>query len=64
LYKFQPDYKGVIWARGHLIGANKSRAKQIAVALARRFLVDWWRLRTGRVTAAALGLKFAPPATP
>lgn len=64
LYKFQPDYKGVIWARGHLIDANKSRAKQIAVALARRFLVDWWRLRTGRVSAAELGLKFASPASP
>jgi transposase len=58
LYKFQPDYKAVLWARGHLIGANPSRAKQVAVALARRFLVDWWRIRTGRVTAEALGLKF------
>jgi transposase len=58
LYKFQPDYKAVLWAKGHLIGANASRAKQIAVALARRFLVDWWRLRTGRVTAKQLGLTF------
>lgn len=58
LYKFQPDYHAVLWARGQLVGANKSRAKQIAVALARRFLVDWWRVRTGRVTAEALGFKF------
>jgi transposase len=63
LLKFQPTYKGVVWARGHLITANKSRAKQIAVALARRFLVDWWRLRTGRVTAEQLGLKFKEATT-
>jgi len=63
LYKFQPDYKGVVWARAHLIGANASRAKQIAVALARRFLVDWWRIRTGRVTAAQLGFTFKTPAS-
>jgi transposase len=59
LYKFQPNYKGVVWARGQLVGANPSRAKQIAVALARRFLVDWWRIRTGRATAAELGFTFS-----
>jgi transposase len=59
LYKFQPTYKGVVWAKGQLVGANPSRAKQIAVALARRFLVDWWRLRTGRATAAELGFTFS-----
>jgi transposase len=58
LYKFQPEYKGVLWARSQLLTANSSRAKQIAVALARRFLVDWWRVRTGRVTAESLGFKF------
>jgi len=61
LYKFQPDYKAVIWARGHLVDANSSRAKQIAVALARRFLIDWWRIRTGRITAQVLGLTFKDP---
>jgi transposase len=58
LFKFQPKYQGVIWARGHLLTANSSRAKQIAVALARRFLIDWWRLRTGRITADQLGFTF------
>lgn len=63
LFKFQRDYRGVIWAREKLRNANGSRAKQIAVALARRFLVDWWRIRTGRTTAAALGFVFqAAPA--
>ena len=58
LYKFQPNYRGVLWARAKLRDANSHRAKQIAVALARRFLVDWWRVRTGRATCAELGLVF------
>ena len=60
LLKFQPNYRGVIWAREKLRDANSHRAKQIAVALARRFFVDWWRVRTGRITAAALGFTFKP----
>jgi len=58
LLKFQPNYRGVIWARDKLRDANASRAKQISVALARRFFVDWWRVRTGRITAAELGFTF------
>ncbi len=60
LLKFQPNYRGVIWAREKLRHANSSRGKQIAVALARRFFVDWWRVRTGRITAAELGFTFKP----
>jgi hypothetical protein len=62
LLQFQPNYRGVIWARDKLRDANQSRAKQISVALARRFFVDWWRVRTGRITAAELGFTF-PAAT-
>lgn len=58
LLKFQPTYRAVIWAKDKMRGAHPGRAKQIAVALARKFLVDWWRVRTGRITAEALGLKF------
>jgi len=58
LLKFQPNYRGVIWAREKLREANASRGKQICVALARRFFVDWWRIRTGRVTAESLGFTF------
>jgi transposase len=58
LLKFQPNYRGVLWAREKLRDANQSRAKQISVALARRFFVDWWRVRTGRITAAELGFTF------
>jgi transposase len=62
LLKFQPHYRGVLWAREKLRDANQGRAKQISVALARRFFVDWWRVRTGRVTAAELGFSFKPVA--
>jgi transposase len=58
LLKFQPNYRAVLWAREKLREANSSRAKQISIALARRFFVDWWRIRTGRVTAESLGLCF------
>ena len=58
LLKFQPNYRGVLWAREKLRDANTHRAKQISVALARRFFVDWWRVRTGRITAAELGFTF------
>jgi transposase len=58
LLKFQPTYRAVIWAKDRMRGVHPGRAKQIAVALARKFLVDWWRVRTGRITCAELGLKF------
>lgn len=60
LLKFQPGYRGVLWAREKLRDAHPGRAKQIAVALARRFLVDWWRVRTGRASCEEIGLRFAP----
>lgn len=44
------------WARERMAGASHGRRKQILVAVARRFLVDWWRLRTGQTTFAELGL--------
>lgn len=58
LLKWQPNYRAVVWARERLREANTKRCKQLGVALARRFLVDWWRVRTGRVTCAELGLTF------
>ena len=56
LLKFQPDYQAVLWAREKLRDANKTRSKQIAVALARRFLVDWWRVRVGQTSWEKLGM--------
>ena len=59
LFKHQPDYHVIIWARRKMAGANSHRMKQIALAVARRFLVDWWKVRTGQTTFAALGLRCA-----
>ena len=39
---------------------SKPRRKKIIVAMARSFAVDWWRVRTGRCQATALGLKLQP----
>ena len=60
LFKYQPGYQAVKWAAARLPEANASRRKQLLVAVARRFLVDWWRLRTGQTTFEALGLVVSP----
>jgi transposase len=56
--RFQPYYRGVLqW--GALLKNRKSSAaarKKAIVALARRLAVDLWRMATGRVQAAQLGL--------
>ena len=62
LLKWQPNYTAAVWARERMRDANATRCKQLSVALARRFLVDWWRVRTGRTTCAELGLTFKPTA--
>ena len=58
LLYFQPNYRLVRKWRSALSKARNTgaRRKQIIVALARQFAVDWWRIRTGRTTPEALGL--------
>lgn len=58
LFKFQPTYRAIVKWHAALLEKNlsRSRKKKIIVALARQLAVDLWRLATGRVTAAALGL--------
>lgn len=63
LLRWQHNYHAVIWARERMRTANSHRIKQLSVALARRFLVDWWRIRTGRTTPEALGLTFKAAAS-
>jgi transposase len=58
LVRAQPDYR-LVKKWGPLLSESKvtrSRRKQIIVAMARQFAVDWWRVRTGRLTAQSLGL--------
>ena len=43
---------------------TKSKRKQIAVAIARHFSIDWWRVRTQRCQAQDLGLALKPVLAP
>ncbi len=59
LVRFQPEYKPVVkWrhtlAKGAL--ATGAARKKAIVAVARQLAVDLWRIRTGRVQPAELGL--------
>jgi transposase len=62
---FQPQYRGMQrWQSVLGLGVPKqgggARQKAI-VALARQLAVDLWRIATGRVAAADLGLRMRPP---
>lgn len=65
LQAFQPDYQAIKKRRAALLEArarnNKAAKKKIAVGLARQFIVDWWRIRTGRTTPEKLGLQMSWP---
>ncbi len=58
LSRSQPGYRLVRKWRPLLMDgrATSARRKKIIVAMARQFAVDWWRIRTGRITAQSLGL--------
>jgi len=61
LVRFQPDYRLCKKWRDQILNPKTSagRRKQLIVALARGFGVDWWRLCTGQTTAQKLGLILA-----
>lgn len=66
LLVFQPDYHAVKARRPALDTAkrkaDKPTRKKLLVGLARQFIVDWWRIRTGRTTPEKLGLQMSWPA--
>jgi transposase len=66
LLVFQPDYHAVKSRRSALDTAkrkaDKPTRKKLLVGLARQFIVDWWRIRTGRTTPEKLGLQMSWPA--
>ena len=66
LQQFQPDYHALKSRRAALDTAkrkgDKAARKKLCVGLARQFIVDWWRIRTGRTTPAKLGLQMSWPA--
>ncbi len=62
LVKFQPTYiRTQRWIQRCHNATHTRRRRQYIVALAREFLIDWWRLRTGQTTAEKLGLKMMSP---
>lgn len=58
LIRWNPSYVAIAKWQSRLDAAKATKAsrKKIVVAIARQFAVDWWRVRTGRVTAESLGL--------
>jgi transposase len=67
LLKWQPGYRLCRKWRGQILDPKTpgGRKKQLIVALARGFGVDWWRICTGQTTPGKLGLVMADgqPAT-
>jgi transposase len=66
LPQFQPNYQAVQQRRAAIDEAkrknNKAAKKKLTVGLARQFVVDWWRIRTGKTTPEKLGLQMSWPA--
>lgn len=60
LIRFQPNYGPILHWRQSLCSSNKVLKKKAVVAVARRVVIDIWRMRTGRKTAQELGLVINP----
>lgn len=56
LVRFQPNYGPIKQWHEALCSSNKALKKKAIVAVARRLLVDIWKIRTGRCSPQALGL--------
>ena len=68
LRQFQPEYRAVKQRQAAFDVAkqkgNSPARKRLGVALSRQFIVDWWRIKTGRTTPAQLGLQMSWPTCP
>ena len=67
MFQFQDEYKAILYWKDRIADGpamTKARKKKIAVAIARQFLVDWWRIQTGKMTPEEVGLKMALPQSP
>lgn len=58
LFQHQPDYKPILYWKKRMSQEpfGNAKKKKMAVAIARRFAVDWWRIRTGRIKPEDVGL--------
>lgn len=63
MVRFQPDYQPIVYWKKRMLNEPFSAAKKkkMAVAIARQFAVDWWRIQTGRMTAETVGLRLGYP---
>lgn len=63
MFHFQPDYRPIQQWKERMcresFGAAKK--KKMAVAIARQFAIDWWRVQTGQMEPESVGLKMAYP---
>ena len=65
MFYFQPNYQPIRRWKERIAQEGKltpARKKKMAVAIARRFAVDWWRIKTGRADPEDFGLRMALPA--
>jgi len=63
MFHFQPDYLPIKkWSQRMVERPlGKAAKKKMAVAIARQFMVDWWRIQTGRMKPEDVGLKMSFP---
>ena len=63
MFHFQPEYKAIArWKeRMRTEPFGPARKKKMAVAIAREFAVDWWRIQTGTTSPEEIGLKMGYP---
>ena len=63
MFAFQPDYKPILKWKERMRDCvpTAARKKKMAVAIAREFAVDWWRIQTGAIKPEDVGLKVANP---
>jgi transposase len=60
LIRFQPNYGPILQWHQSLCSSNKVLKKKAVVAVARRVVIDIWRMRTGRKSPQELGLIVNP----
>lgn len=63
MFYHQTDYKPINAWKQRMCQESFSAAKKkkMAVAIARQFAVDWWRIQTGRMSPETVGLKMGYP---
>jgi len=63
MMQFQPDYKPVLHWKTRMANEpfGAAKKKKMAVAIARQFAVDWWRIQTGRIQPEDVGLRVEFP---